>query len=188
MDPDPPAQRGLSSLRDRAAGLAARRAAAIQDRSPRGAVRWFRLAARLAPRFGNPDRRLFELYRALDDRWGAYAAARRAVTRFPHSSDAWMLAADAAALVYRQAEALTAYEQALVIEERADAALAAAALYSRAGRHAEAAARFARAYAAGGGVEALRQNAEALARAGDEGAADQAMKLFRELSSRAGTG
>ena len=177
----------MKSLRDRAAGLAFRRAAALEARSPRAALRWLRVAARLARRFGGPHRRLFELSRALDDRWGAYAGARRAVTRFPHSSDAWMLAAEAAALVYRQAEALAAYEQALVIEERADAALAAGALYSRAGRHAEAAARFARAYAAGGGVEALRQNAEALARAGDERAADQALRLFRELSSRAGT-
>jgi tetratricopeptide (TPR) repeat protein len=98
-----------------------------------------------------------------------------------------MLTGEAAELVFRQAEALTAYEQALAIEERADAALAAGALYARAGRHADAAARFARGYAAGGGPEALRQNAEALRRAGDASAADQAMKLLRELSRRAGT-
>jgi tetratricopeptide (TPR) repeat protein len=123
----------------------------------------------------------------LDDRMAAYAVSRRAVTRFPRSSDAWMLAGEAAMLVFRQAEALTAYEQTLVIEERADAAIAAGALYARAGQYADAAARYARAYAAGGGPEALRQNAEALRRAGDGRAADEAMKLFRELSSRAGT-
>ena len=99
-----------------------------------------------------------------------------------------MLAGEGAELVYRQGEALNAYEQALVIEERADAALAAGALYARAGRHADAAARFARGFAAGGGPDALRQNAEALRRAGDERAADEALALFRALSSRAGTG
>jgi len=98
-----------------------------------------------------------------------------------------MLAGAGAELVFRQAEALTAYEQALAIEERADAALAAAALYSRAGHHADAAARYARGYAAGAGLEALRQNAESLARAGDTAAAEEAMRLFRELSRRAGT-
>lgn len=117
---------------------------------------------------------------------GAYRASRNAIVRFPHSAEAWMLAGQGAELVFRQAEALTAYEQAMVIEERADAALAAAALYVRAGRHADAAARFARGFAAGGGPEALRQNAESLARAGDTAAAEEAMRLFRELSSRAG--
>ena len=188
MDQDPAAQGRLSvaSLRDGAAGFAARRAAAIESRSPSGAVRWLRLAVRLATAFGEPHRRLFSLCKSLDDRWGAYRAARRAVVRFPHTAEAWMLAGLAAELVFRQPEALTAYEQALVIEERPDAALAAAALYARAGRHADAAARFARAFAAGAGPEALRQNAEALRLAGDDGAADEALRLFRELSSRAG--
>jgi len=44
-------------------------------------------------------------------------------------------------------------------------------LYRRAGRHADAAARFARAYAAGGGAEALWLNAQALFQAGDVRAA-----------------
>jgi hypothetical protein len=98
-----------------------------------------------------------------------------------------MLAGAGAELVFRQTEALTAYEEALALEERADAALAAGALYARVGRHADAAARFARGFAAGGGVEALRQNADSLRRAGDTVAAEEAMRLFRELSSRAGT-
>jgi tetratricopeptide (TPR) repeat protein len=80
--------------------------------------------------------------------------------------------------VYRQQEALAAYEQALVLAERPDAALAAGAIYQRFGQHADAAARFARAYAAGGGPEALRQNAEALFQAGDEAAAEQALTLW----------
>ena len=193
MDPDPPAQGRLTAetagtaetakpafagLRAGAAGLAARRAAAVEAASPRAAVRWLRLAAWLAPRFGDPHRRLFHLCRSLDDRWGAYRAGRRAAAGFPHSADAWMLLGEAATLVFRQSEALTAYEQALVVEERADAALAAGALYARAGRHADAAARFARAYAAGGGAVALWQNAQALYRAGDERAADQALELW----------
>lgn len=167
--------------------MATRRAAAIEASSPRGALRWLRLAAWMAPEFGAPHSRLIHLYRSLDDRWAAYHASRRTVIRFPHSADAWMLAGVAAELVFRQAEALTAYEEALVLEERPDAALAAATLYARAGQHAHAAARFARGFAAGGDVEALRQNAESLARAGDTAAAEEAMRLFKELSSRAGT-
>src|SRR5207244_4033758 len=81
-------------------------------------------------------------------------------------------------------EALAAYEQALVLEERADAALAAGELYRRAGQAAEAAARFARAYAAGGGAEALWRNAQALFQAGDERAAEQALTLWSTLVPR----
>src|SRR6266581_4477185 len=51
-------------------------------------------------------------------------------------------------------------------------------LYRRAGRYADAAARFARAYAAGGGAEALRLNAQALFQAGDVRAADEALHLW----------
>ena len=45
-------------------------------------------------------------------------------------------------------------------------------------RHADAAARFARAYAAGGGAEALWLNAQALFQAGDARAADEALHLW----------
>ena len=79
---------------------------------------------------------------------------------------------------------VAAYEQALVLEERADAALAAGELYRRAGQAAEAAARFARAYAAGGGAEALWRNAQALFQAGDERAAEQALTLWSTLVPR----
>src|SRR5207249_2305340 len=82
--------------------------------------------------------------------------------RFPENPDAWMLLGEAWQMAFRQQDALVAYEQVLALEERPDAALAAGDLYRRAGRHAEAAARFARAYAAGGGAEALWLNAQAL--------------------------
>jgi tetratricopeptide (TPR) repeat protein len=92
-----------------------------------------------------------------------------------------MLLGDAYQMVFRQKEALGAFEQALALEERADAAMAAGKLYGRAGQPAEAAARFARAYAAGGGPEALRENAQALHQAGDEAAAEEALNLWATL-------
>ena len=61
---------------------------------------------------------------------------REATERFPENSDAWMLLGEAFQMVFRQKEALAAYEQALALEERADAAVAAGSLYRRAGRHA----------------------------------------------------
>ncbi len=45
----------------------------------------------------------------------------------------------------------------------------------------DAAARFARAYAAGGGPEALWQNAQSLFAAGDQEVADQALTLWATL-------
>jgi tetratricopeptide (TPR) repeat protein len=84
-------------------------------------------------------------------------------------------------MVFRQEEALHAYEEVLAIEERADAAMAAGELYRRSGRYPEAAARFARAYAAGGGPEALHHNARALFLAGDHAAADEALDLWATL-------
>ena len=81
-------------------------------------------------------------------------------------------------MAFRQREALVAYEQALALEERPDAAMAAGELYLRAGEPSNAAARFARAYAAGGGAAALRANAQALFQAGDIRAADEALSLW----------
>ena len=98
--------------------------------------------------------------------------------RFPDNPDAWMLLGEALQMVFRQQEALGAFEQALALEERADAALAAGELYRRAGQYADAAARFARAYAAGGGAEALWHNAQALFQAGDHSAAEEALNLW----------
>src|SRR2546429_1315548 len=89
-----------------------------------------------------------------------------------------MLLGEAWQMVFRQQDALVAYEQVLTLEERPDAALAAGDVYRRAGRHADAAARFARAYAAGGGAEALWLNAQALFQAGDAPAAAVAPHLW----------
>jgi tetratricopeptide (TPR) repeat protein len=100
------------------------------------------------------------------------------VRRFDGNPDAWMLLGEACQMAFRQREALGAYEQALALEERPDAAMAAGDLYLRAGQPVEAAARFARAYAAGGGATALRSNAQALFQAGDIRAADEALTLW----------
>jgi tetratricopeptide (TPR) repeat protein len=166
----------LSSLRRAVATFATRRAVAA--RTPASAERWHRLSTTLSPELTDSHRALVELLGARDRRWEARAVAQHAAERFPENADAWMLLGKGWQLVYRQAEALAAFEQALAIEERADAALAAGALYMRGGHFAEAAARFARAYAAGGGADALRRNAEALFRAGDEAAAEQALTLW----------
>lgn len=168
----------LRSLRAALARFAVRRAAACQRFAPKRADLWLRLGCGLAPVFAEPHAALVHLRRAVEDRWGALAAARAATDRFPVNPDAWMLLGEAYQMVFRQPEALAAYEQALAFEERADAAIAAGELYRRAGQHAEAAARFARAYAAGGGAEALRLNAHALFQAGDQHAADEALALW----------
>jgi tetratricopeptide (TPR) repeat protein len=89
-----------------------------------------------------------------------------------------MLLASACLTSFRQDEALAAYERVITIEERPDALTAAGELYARAGRHADAAARFARAHAAGAGPDALLANARALSAAGDRAAAVAALALW----------
>ncbi len=168
----------LRSLRSALARFCIRRAAACQRHAPGRALAWLRLGCSLTPTFAEPYSALVHLSRAREDRWGAVTAAREASVRFPDNPDAWMLLGEALQMVFRQQEALGAYEQALALEERADAAMAAGGLYQRAGQYAEAAARFARAYAAGGGAEALWQNAQALFQAGDHDAADEALNLW----------
>jgi tetratricopeptide (TPR) repeat protein len=168
----------LRSLRSALARFAVRRAAACQRHAPKRADGWLRLGCALAPAFTEPYPALVRLRRAIEDRWGALAAAQEAAERFPENPDAWLLLGEACQMVFRQQEALHAYEEALALEERPDAALAAGDLYRRAGRHADAAARFARAYAAGGGAEALWLNAQELFRAGDVRAADEALHLW----------
>jgi tetratricopeptide (TPR) repeat protein len=171
----------LLSLRAALARFTARRAAACHAHAPRRADLWLRIGAALSPVLGEVHRALVHHRRAREDRWGAVAAARDASVRFPANADAWMLLGDAYQWVFRQREALGAYEQALALEERADAGMAAGLLYRRAGQHAEAAARFAGAYAAGGGAEALWENALALLQAGDQSAADGALELWATL-------
>ncbi len=168
----------LRSLRAALARFSVRRAAACQRHAPRRAAVWLRLGCAVSPAFGEPYTALVHLRRAVEDRWGALGAAQAATGRFPDNPDAWMLLAEAWQMVFRQKEALAAYEQALALEERPDAAMAAGELYRRAGQPAEAAARFARAYAAGGGAEALWLNAHALFQAGDQQAADEALSLW----------
>ena len=169
-------------VRDALIRFALRRAARA-GAAPRADF-WLRLACAWSPAFGPPFAALIELRRAREDRLGAMSAAQAATRRFPASAAAWMLLGQAYEGAFRMKEALAAYEQALVLEERADAALAAGELYRRAGQAAEAAARFARAYAAGGGAEALWRNAQALFQAGDERAAEQALTLWSTLVPR----
>ena len=89
---------------------------------------------------------------------------------------------------FRLRDALAAYERALMIEERADAAMAAGGLYAQTGDQVTAGARYARAYAAGAGPTALRANAEALRAAGDLNAAAQARMLWEKETGKAWTG
>jgi len=168
----------LRSLRSALARFTVRRAAACQRDAPKRAALWLELGCALSPAFAEAYPALVRLRRAIEDRWGALMAAQEAAGRFPENPDAWMLLGEAFQMVFRQHDALIAFEQVLALEERPDAALAAGDLYRRAGRHAEAAARFARAYAAGGGAEALRLNAQALFQAGDVRAADEALHLW----------
>ena len=168
----------LRPLRATLARFAVRHAAAIQRRAPVRAEFWLKLACALTPTFGEAHVALVHLRRATEDRWGAVAAAQEATEQWPDNPDAWMLLGEAHQMVFRQREALGAYEQALAIEERADAAMAAGGLYRRAEQYADAAARFARAYAAGAGAQALWENAQALFLAGDERAADEALNLW----------
>ena len=168
----------FTTLRRSLAGFAARRAA--RSATAGGATRWHRLACALTPSLIPSFRLLTDLLRQRDDRWGARALAQQAAERFPEESEAWMLLGEAWLAVYRHQEALTAFEQALTLAERPDAALAAGEIFRRSGRYAEAAERFSRAYAAGGGPDALRHNAAALFQAGDDAAADQTLALWAQ--------
>ena len=167
-----------------ASRFAARRAARLEIRRPAAAERWLRLACRLAPRFDFVHRDLYAHFRRLNDRLGALAAARDALRRFDRSAEAWMLQGEAYLGAFRPRDALASYEQALVIEERADAAMAAGELYQREGDYVNAGARFARAYAAGAGPRALQANAVALAAAGDAAAAAEARTLWERMTGK----
>src|SRR6266704_2844059 len=125
------------SLRSALARFAVRRAAACQRHAPKRAAWWLEIGCALTPVFAESYPALVRLRRAIEDRWGALAAAQEAVERFPENPDAWLLLGAAYQMVFRQQEALVAYEQALALEERPDAAMAAGDLYRRAGRDAE---------------------------------------------------
>ena len=121
---------------------------------------------------------------AAEDPLGGVAAAERALRRFESDPAAWVLLGVARESAFQIRNALVAYELALMLEERADAAMAAGRLYSQLGDHATAGARFARAYAAGAGLDALEANAAALRAAGDQDAAQQAVELWERETGR----
>ena len=164
--------------------FAGRRAARLESRDPTSAVRWLRLACRVAPEFDFVHRDLVAHLRRMDDRLGAADAAHDVVQRYGGSIETWMLLGECYVAAYRPRDALAAYEEVLVIEERPDAAMAAASLYSREGDHATAGARYARAYAAGAGPKALRLNALELQAAGDITAAAQARMLWEKETGK----
>ena len=168
----------LRSIRLALIRFALARATANLRNSPGRAQFWLRVGCGLSTSFGEPFVALVHLLRTEGDRWGAVTVAQQAADRFKGNPDAWMLLGEAYQMVFRQKEALEAYEEVLVLEERADAALAAGELYLRMSRPAEAAARFARAYAAGGGAAALWSNARALFQSGETAAAEQALSLW----------
>lgn len=170
--------------RSRASRWAARRAAALAVRDGHAAERWLRRAAWLAPGFSLVHRDLVAARRRAGDRLGALEAARAVAERFPRSADALVLLGEAYNGAFRPEDALVAFERALVLEERADAAMAAGELYARKGDYATAGARYARAYAVGGGPDAIKANAKALHAAGDIAAARQAQELWERETGR----
>ncbi len=171
--------------RFRLSGWAASHAARLSLQNRSGAERWLRLAARLAPEYGSVHRDLVAARRRADDRLGAVEIARAVARRFDQSAEAWCLLGETLNGAFRPDEALVAFERALAIEERADAAMAAGDLYARKSDYATAGARYARAYAVGGGPDALKANAKALRAAGDIAAAQQAQDLWeRETGKR----
>jgi tetratricopeptide (TPR) repeat protein len=142
------------------------------------------VACFLAPRFGEAHRMLVARLTAADPMKGM-AEARRWTARFDADSDAWVTLGAACRAAYRTRDALVAYEHALQIDERADAAFAAGLLYRMQQDHATSGARFARAYAAGAGSEALRENARSLKAAGDVAAAAEAIQLWERETGKA---
>src|SRR5260370_15863499 len=109
--------------------LPVRRAEASQRDAPKRADWWVRIGCAIPPAFAECYTALVRLRRAIEDRWGALAAAQEAAEHFPENPDAWMLLGEACQMVFRQHDALHAYEQALALEERSDAALQAGGLH-----------------------------------------------------------
>src|SRR5881296_3864307 len=90
------------SLRSALARFAVRRAAACQRHAPKRAAWWLEIGCALTPVFAEPYPALVRLRRAIEDRWGALAAAQEAVERFPENPDAWILLGEAYQMVFRQ--------------------------------------------------------------------------------------
>ena len=155
------------------------RAARVRERGdPRLADRLLRLAFRIEPEMGDAIGALVALRRAGGDRLAALAAAHAASERYPRTSDAWFLLGEAYQGAFKMKEAGEAFERALALRERADAALQIGTLFRREGRHADAAAMFARAFAAGGEPDALYENAVSLWGAGDREQALRALEMW----------
>jgi tetratricopeptide (TPR) repeat protein len=167
-------------MRAALAGFGLGRARKIESAAPRRAETWLRFAVAFAPTFGEAHQALIAAHQHRDDPLGAVALARRAAERFDTSTDALVTLGHACSLAYRTRDALWAFERALQIEERPDAAMAAGTLYRRLGDPATAGARFARAFAAGAGPDALRENAHALRAAGDPEAAAEAIAMWEK--------
>jgi tetratricopeptide (TPR) repeat protein len=178
------ASRVLSNTRQSLSRIAASRATQLEMRRPKAAEHWLRISCRLAPRFDFVHRDLCAHYRRLENRLAAVAAAQDAVRRFGTSVDAWMLLGECCLAAFRPHDALIAFENALAIEERSDAALTAGDLYAREGDHKTAGARYARAHAAGAGPKALRLNARELEAAGDTRAAAEAKALWEQETGK----
>jgi len=170
----------LAGARATLASFALARARRLEGSAPGRAEAWLRVAVAAAPAFGDAHRALIAARQSRGDQLGAVALAQAVATRFDTSAEALVALGHACAAAYRTKDALWAFERALQMEERPDAAMAAGTLYRRLGDAATAGARFARAYAAGAGPEALRENARALRAAGDPAAAAQAIALWEK--------
>lgn len=168
----------LARFRAGLAGALVRAARARERRSPPLADRLLLLALHAEPAMADATGALVALRRARGDRLAAIDAARLATRRFPQSSDAWFLLGESLQGAFRMREAADAFARALGLAERSDAALRIGLLLRRDARHAEAAAMFARAFAAGGGPEALYENAVELWNAGDAEQALRALEMW----------
>ena len=76
----------LRSLRSALVRFTVRRAAACRRHAPRRADWWLGLGCIITPVFAQPYPALVRLRRAIEDRWGAVAAAQDATERFPESA------------------------------------------------------------------------------------------------------
>jgi tetratricopeptide (TPR) repeat protein len=168
----------LARLRAGLARALVRAARSRERRDPPRADRLLLLALRLEPEMGEAAAALVAARRARGDRLAAVAAAQLAAERFPLSSDAWYLLGEADEGAFRMREAADAYARALGQRERGDAALRIGQLLRRDGRHVDAAAMFARAFAAGADPEALYENAVSLWQAGDTEQALRALEMW----------
>jgi tetratricopeptide (TPR) repeat protein len=168
----------LARLRSGIARALVRAARSRERRDPPLADRLLLLALRTEPEIGEAAAALVAARRARGDRLAALAAADLAAQRFPLASDAWFLLGECREGAFRMREAADAYACALGLRERADAAFRLGLLLRRDARHADSAAMFARAFAAGADPEALYENAVSLWQAGDAEQALRALELW----------